>query len=158
MKAGWPVRISQRIEPRREDVGPLVEPLDLAAGLLRGHVGGVPITEPACERSGSSEPLGPWRSRVSWRSSLPASCVVGDAAPGQDLGQAPVHHLDLAEAADHHVRRLQVAVDHAAGVGVGHRLGDWLEDRQEPGLVVGGSGRAARSSARVRPLTSFMVK
>ena len=23
--------------------------------------------------------------------------VVGDAAPGQDLGQAPVHHLDLAE-------------------------------------------------------------
>ena len=66
--------------------------------------------------------------------------VVGHAAAGQDLGQAPVHDLDLAEAADHDVRRLQVAVDHAAGVGVGHRLADLLEDRQEAGQVVAGVG------------------
>ena len=71
------------------------------------------------------------------RGSLPAVASSATPPSRQDLGQAPVHHLDLAEAADHHVRRLQVAVDHAAGVGVGHRLADRLEDRQEPGQVVG---------------------
>jgi hypothetical protein len=55
----------------------------------------------------------------------------------QDLGQAPVHHLDLAEAAHHDVGGLQVAVDHPLRVGIGHRLGDLLEDPQEPGQVVG---------------------
>ncbi len=55
----------------------------------------------------------------------------------QHLGQSPVHHLDLAEAADHDVRRLQVAVDHAPRVGIGHRLADLLEDRQEPRPVLG---------------------
>ena len=78
---------------------------------------------------------------VSWRSVLPRRGVVGHAAAGQDLGQAPVHHLHLAERAHHHVRRFQVAVDHAPGVGVGHRLGDGLEDRQEP-RQLGGRPRA----------------
>ena len=96
---------------------------------------------------------------VSRSGGLPAGGVVGDAAPRQDLGQAPVHHLDLAERADHHVRRLQVAVDHAPGVGIGHRLADLLEDRQEPRQVVGRAVRARPAgSARVRPLTSFMAK
>ena len=48
--------------------------------------------------------------------------IGGDAAPGQDLGQAPVHHLHLAEAAHHHVGGLEVAVDHPAGVRVSDRL------------------------------------
>ena len=50
-------------------------------------------------------------------------------------------------------------MDHAAGVGVGHRLADLLEDPQEAGA--GRRRRLARSAssdASVRPLTSFMVK
>ena len=53
----------------------------------------------------------------------------------QHLGQPPVHDLHLAEAADHDVGRLQVAVDDVVGVGVRHRLADLLEDRHEPAAV-----------------------
>ena len=38
-------------------------------------------------------------------------------------------------AADHDVRRLQVAVDDPVGVGVGDRLADLLEHRHEPAAV-----------------------
>ena len=69
-------------------------------------------------------------------SPAPPSCAM-------HLGEAPVHDLHLAEGADHDVRRLEVAVDHAAGVGVGDRLADLLEDREEA---------APRSSAGVGPL------
>jgi hypothetical protein len=51
---------------------------------------------------------------------------------GQHLGQAPVHHLHLAERPHHDVRRLQVAVDHSLGVGVRQRLGDLQGDGQQP--------------------------
>ena len=44
-----------------EDVGPLVDPVDLAPGLLGRHVRGVPITEPACDRSARPSRSGPWR-------------------------------------------------------------------------------------------------
>ena len=47
--------------------------------------------------------------------------------------------------------RLQVAMDDAAGVGIGHRLTDLLEDRQKPGPILGGVGRTASRSAKVRP-------
>ena len=70
-----------------------------------------------------------------WRRLLAGPGVVDDPPPGQDLGQAPVHHLDLAKTANHDVRGLQIAVDHPPGVGIRHRLGDVLEDRQEPGQV-----------------------
>ena len=77
----------------------------------------------------------------------------------EHLGQPPVHDLHLAERPDHDVGRLQVAVDHAVGVGVGHRLADLLEDRHEPAAV----GRRVRtgpasSSSRVWPLMSFMAR
>ena len=52
---------------------------------------------------------------------------------GQDLGQSPVHDLDLAEQSHHHVRRLQVAMDHPPRVGIGHRVAGRLEDRRESG-------------------------
>ena len=119
---------------------------------------GVPSTLPACDSSTvraaphrrDHAHLGP-RAGAGGSSATPPSF--------EHLGQAPVHHLDLAEAAHHDVRRLQVAVDHAPGVGVGHRLADLLEDGQEPR-----AGRArvdwrsASKAASVRPLTSFMVK
>jgi hypothetical protein len=49
--------------------------------------------------------------------------------------------LDLAELADHDVRRLQVPMDDPEGVGVGHRLADVLEDRYDS-PPVGGRVRA----------------
>ena len=120
---------------------------------------GVPSTDPARDRSESAEPLRAVAMTVSPLGSLPACCVVDDPAARQDLRQAPVHHLDLAERAHHHVRRLQVAVDHAPGVGVSDGLGDRLEDRQEPGQAVARiAARPASSWASVSPLTSFMLK
>ena len=62
--------------------------------------------------------------------------LVGQTASRQDLGQAPVHHLDLAEVAHHDVGRLQIAMDHASGVCISHRLADLLEDVEEPGQVL----------------------
>ena len=51
----------------------------------------------------------------------PPSASAGDGGARRRYlaRQPPVHDLDLAERADHDVRRLQVAVDHAARVGVG---------------------------------------
>ena len=95
----------------------------------------MPSTEPARD-SPASEPVRTVRIAPDVVAAPPRPLLVGDAPLVEHLGQAPVHHLDLAEAADHHVRRLQVAVDHAPGVGIGHRLADLLEDRQEPRPVV----------------------
>jgi hypothetical protein len=113
-----------------EHVGALVEPLDLAAGLLRRHVRrrphrlAVPRTLPgvAAHRPHHAGR----RRRLRRRPAL-----------GLYLGQAPVHELHLAEGADHHVGRLQVAVDHPLAVRVRHRLADRLEDGQEARKVVG---------------------
>src|SRR5262249_13376533 len=55
-------------------------------------------------------------------------------------GQPPVHELDFPEGTHHDVRGLQVPVDDLAGVGVGDRLADLGEDRDEP-AAVGGFGR-----------------
>ena len=95
---------------------------------------GVPSTEPGRDSIASDR----LRSVQTAESSLAPDrpLLVGDAPLVQHLGQAPVHDLDLAEAADHDVRRLQVPVDHAPRVGVGHRLADLLEDREEPHPVL----------------------
>lgn len=47
-------------------------------------------------------------------------------------GQAPVDDQSLAEPPQHHVVRLQVAVQHAAAVGVGDHLADGDEPAQQP--------------------------
>ena len=52
------------------------------------------------------------------------------------LGQAPVHDLHFAEAADHDVGRFQVAVDHPTAVSIGDGSADLLVDRDEPGQIV----------------------
>jgi hypothetical protein len=48
--------------------------------------------------------------------------LVGHAL--QDAADAPVHEVDLVVAAEHDVRRLQVAVDDPLAVRVGHRVAD----------------------------------
>ena len=45
----------------------------------------------------------------------------------EDPREPPVHDVDLAELPHHHVRGLEVAVDHALGVCEGHRLTDAQE-------------------------------
>ncbi len=65
-----------------------------------------------------------------------ASDLLLSLASAEDLAEAPVHHEHLAERADHDVGGLQVAVEHAAGVGVGHGLRRLLEHLEEvPALV-----------------------
>ena len=55
-----------------EDVGPFVDPVDLTTGLLGAMYDGVPIAEPARERSESSEPLRAVAITVSCLVTLPA--------------------------------------------------------------------------------------
>ena len=62
-------------------------------------------------------------------------CLVGHSSLVEHLGQPPIHHLDFAEVPHHHVRRLQVAVDHAATMGVSHRLAHVLEDLKKTWAV-----------------------
>ena len=93
----------------------------------------MPSTEPACEAY-VSDVLRAVSTIVS--RSVFGRALVDHGRRAQDLGQAPVHHLHFAEAADHHVVGLEVAMDHAPGVRIGHRLADRLEDREEAGPVV----------------------
>ena len=129
------MRISQRIDPRPKTSARSSTVSSCAAGLLGSHVRGRPDHRagPRVARVGA----GAHRADAARVAPAPERLLLVDDAPlVENLGQPPVHHLDLAEAADHHVRRLQVAVDDAPGVGVRHRLADLLEDREEPGPVV----------------------
>ena len=77
--------------------------------------------------------------RVSLEPEPDPGCKVASAAPAcggrlaaaDDLGQAPVHHQRLAVRAEQDVGRLEVAVDHAPAVGVGHHVADGDEPVQE---------------------------
>jgi hypothetical protein len=103
------------VEERAERVDVRTDIHPLAARLLRRHV-----AQGAHDRAG----LGHVGARGA---GVGASClcghVRGDRA-GQVLGEAPVDHDDLAEAADQHVGGLEVAVDDLLRVGVGDRVGD----------------------------------
>jgi hypothetical protein len=66
------------------------------------------------------------------------------------LGHAPVEHQRLAERAEHDVVRLQVAVDDAAVVRVGHRLAHLDEDLQQPHPLDLACLRRRRAAAVVR--------
>ncbi len=98
---------------------------------------------PACERLLSPR-LRAVATTVSCRR-RPAG-EVGFARTGQDLGQAPVHDLDLAKGPDHDVGRLDVTVDDAAGMRVRHGLANRLEDRQEAREIA-----ERRTETSVRP-------
>ena len=78
--------------------------LDRAAGHLGRHVGG----------------------RAAQAVGLEHRVRVGEL--GRDPRQAPVHHQHFAEVAEHDVLGLQVAMDHAAGVGERHGVGHAQQD------------------------------
>ena len=115
-----------------EDIRGRADAVDLAPGLLRRHVG---------RRAQNAAGLGPAAVAVGVDGRRRGGFVGVEecrAAGGlvQHFRQAPVHELDFAERTHHDVRRLDVAVDDAMGVGEAERLGDALDDRQgvEPGL------------------------
>ena len=84
-------------------------------GLLRAHVGGRPEDLPLHRLVTALGVLQRHRRRER---------LIGAA---DDLGQAPVEHDDFAEVAQDNVLTLQVAMDHAPAVGVGHGMADAYE-------------------------------
>ena len=70
----------------------------------------------------------------------------------EHLAHPPVDDLHLTERADHHVGRLEVAVHDAAGVGIGHRLADALEDREEAAPIAGRRGAVGELLRQGLPL------
>ena len=145
-----------------------------------GMYAGVPRTAPSCVRSASGLPAGYDLARPLGRDALAhrhggrcggrsAGChgcqrCRGSLLRFQHLGQAPVHDVDLAEVADHDVGRLQVAVDHAARMGIGQGIADADEDVQQPAQRVFLLGclrlcpQLVQTWARLRPLTIFIEK
>ncbi len=119
---------------QRKDVGPFVEPIEIAAGLFRRHVGGGAHDRARLRELGVR--AGPARLDHGLVADAPGLLVVGDPSLRQHLRQSPDHHLNLAKAADHDIRGLQVAVDDTSVVGVGHRQADLLEDPYKPRLFV----------------------
>ena len=105
------------------DVAGRAELVEVAAGLLGAHVAGVPIAEPARVLSTALPEGG---------RSVGSASVGPELGSADDLGQAPVDDQRLAVLAEHDVARLQVAVQHAAAVGVGDRVADVEEPPQQP--------------------------
>ena len=127
----------------RVDVGALVD--RLAARLLRRHV-----RRRADHRAGERSRPSTRRRRGTAPSTSPAS------RRAQILREPPVDHDGLAELADEHVRRLEIAVDDALAVRVRERVGDrdTCGKQREP---LGDASRAAIASSSDSPLTSFIA-
>jgi len=100
--------------PHRKEVAAAIDlfPPDL----LRGHIGG-----------GAHDPTGV---RVAAHRCVRAA--VGGRAPVHGLGEAEVDHLDVPGGGQHHVLRLEVAVDDALGVGLGEALHDLDRQLERP--------------------------
>ena len=85
---------------------------------------------------GSCTPACPADPAASRRAAPEAGTSVSSPSPmpgppaRSSLGQAPVHHQRLAVLAQHHVARLQVAVEDPPAVGVGHRVADSTNRRR----------------------------
>ncbi len=115
--------------PQRVHVGPRVDPGAAAGELLGRHV-----PERAEERAlGGDDPRCPDHQTVGLHRPL---VVVGLRAGHREilpehLGEPPVEQIHLAERAQHHVARLQIAVDHAPGVGVVDGQADLGERREQ---------------------------
>ena len=114
----WRLAGQQTVECRAQavDVRPRAQPVELAPGLLGAHVG---------RRAQRAARQGLRLSRWRRGDRLLADRRVG---PAHGLGQPPVDHQCLAVLAHDDVGRLDVAVDHPAGV----RVIDGVADIEEP--------------------------
>ena len=125
---------------------------------------GVPRTAPSCVRSSLSCRLVstvadddlPVASSAQANDGAAWITAAGGSARRvpEHLGQAPVHDVDLAEIADHDVGRLQIAMDHAARMGVGQGVADVDEDVQQPAqrvFLLGRRGFVAQLVQDLRP-------
>jgi hypothetical protein len=113
----------QVIENRTEriDVGSRVDRIQVAARLLGRHVGG-------CSEHRARDRHQPGTGFTFGgddRESVARRRSAGTMRPSGDFRETPVHHVNLAEPAAHDVLRLEVAMDHSLGVGIGHRFGDF---------------------------------
>ena len=102
---GLPVMISNRIAPEQVDVAGRADALDRAQWPFPGPCR--PACRPCC-----------------------SVCVMLSALRNAAVGQrqAPVHHQHFAEVAEHDVLGLEIAMDHAAGVGEGDGVGHLHQD------------------------------
>ena len=82
---------------------------------------GVPIAAP----SSVIALIDGWKAVASW------SHLGPPVAGADDLGEPPVDHQGLAVRAEHDVGGLEIAVDHAPAVGVGHRVADVEEPSEQ---------------------------
>ena len=142
-----------------EDVGPLVDPVDLAAGLLGRHVGRRAQHRCRPARASASEPLRAVRDHAS-RRPAPAGRrrrrrrrPAARPWPGPSPSPAPRRSCRPS--------RSTASGRGGSRPGRGRRPSSGRPARRSPGTAAGrraGSGRSASSAASVRPLTSFMVK
>ena len=150
-------RVDRRVElPRRRELAPLHLAEDLADVVaLERRLAGQQAVERRAQAVdvATAGPAGPGRrgpARGSCRPACPARCRAASRrcrwprrarasarrrrarlGPAQRLGQAPVDHQRLAVLADDDVARLDVAVQHAAAVGVVDRVADVDEPPQQ---------------------------
>jgi hypothetical protein len=117
-----------------EHVGTLIDDLAGTTSLLGRHV------RRRADHAGWTVLLlgrfGGLRGKQHGHWALGSGITVADASGSKDLREAPVHDLHLAEGAHHDVRRLEIAVNDVAAVGVGQGLSDLLEDAQQLGQAV----------------------
>ena len=146
----------------RVDVGARVDAIALAADLLGRHVPRRADHRAVCGAARQSRDgrLEAWpRSR----STLAGGLRTSSSRRRRSLREPPVEHVDLAEVAEHDVRRLEIAVEHAARVRERDREADAARTRRAACAL----RTDASSSARSRrgspprascPRTRFIVK
>ena len=116
-----------------EDIAARIERADLPAGLLGRHKAGRAHDRAAGRGVGISRAAraldeGGFHIHLAAR-----TAVFGRADGPHEFGDAPVHDEHLAVARDHHVLRLEVAVEHALAVRESDGVADFLENGEQLG-------------------------
>jgi hypothetical protein len=120
-------------------VGALVDLVERARGLLRGHVSGGSQHLPVARRAHAVAGVRDTRGRVAGR------VRVRGFGFAEHFRDAPIEQNHFAEVAEDHVRRFQVAVNDAPRVCVGDRLAQ-RDERGEQFAQVERAGGAARAA------------
>ncbi len=112
--------------PQPVDIGPVIQLVCLPGSLLGRYVRRRAHDRPVERQQRAARPLGdPAPPKIE----RARSC--GRIGVPRHLGQAPVHHLHLAELPDHQVGRLEVSMDHTPAMGKRQGVADLAEDAQQ---------------------------